>query len=423
MAIVNRQNPAAENPMAWHMSKELNEAIQFDANNVADDAMVRQPTKATLLAWARTRLRLKYASVSIAVGIAALGIPIEAPDVVSPTRAAAADADKDAESVFASDIVDLITRLQDANAKEAIAACEKSIRKAKEDEDDHKQEARKKLLPALEEAQMIAGKANHLDEAILIRDIRKAIENGNDPRAGIEVITALYGQNISWLDVTDKVRKAIGNKDKWSTFVKTKDWGEPAPGFTGPRTMIIRCRVNGKISLQLNYEDKEIKIASDELDLIKKLKDPNAKRAILAFDTANFDATKALDKESQDARKKLLAVLEDAQARTFKADQLDEAALIRNLRKAMENENALKAKIEIITAVYGANVSWLDVTDKVRKVIGKSAKWSAVVRTEDWGEPAPGFDGRRALIIQYRANGRIMLARSYEGDQIKVSEK
>jgi hypothetical protein len=115
--------------------------------------------------------------------------------------------------------------------------------------------------------------------------------------------------------------------------------------------------------------------------------------------------------------------LAEAQARTFKADQLDEAVLIRDIRKAIEVGNDAKAKIEVITAVYGVNISWLDVTDKARKAIGKNAKWSAIVKTDDWGEPAPGFDGKRALIIQYRVNGRTMLARNYEGEPIKISEK
>jgi hypothetical protein len=348
----------------------------------------------------------------------ALGIPL-----LLSLGYAAADGDKDVDSVFSSEIVDLIVRIQDAQAKNAIVACDKAIRKANEAEENHTADARKKYLAALEEAQTAAGTANKLDESILIRDIRKAVENGNDPRAGIEVITAVYGQNISWLDVTDKVRKAVGNKDKWSAFVKTKELGEPAPGFSGPRTMIIRGRVNGKIDLYLNYEDKEIKIASDQLDLIKKLQDPNAKRAVVAFDASSLEAKKTSDKEVLAARKKLTSALEEAQARNFKADQLDEAALLRDLRKLIESENAVKPKIEVITALYGANVSWLDVTDKARKAVGNKAKWSAVVRTDDWGEPAPGFDGKRALLIQYRVHGRVLLAKSYEGDQLKIAEK
>ena len=57
----------------------------------------------------------------------------------------------------------------------------------------------------------------------------------------------MYGANTSWLDVTDKVRKAVGNKANWSATVRTKDLGEPAPGFPGPRALIVRFRVNDRI--------------------------------------------------------------------------------------------------------------------------------------------------------------------------------
>jgi hypothetical protein len=185
-------------------------------------------------------------------------VPAEAgPEVKTPeTTPAVPDAENVAVTLFAQDVVDLINKLQDPEAKKAITDYAEALLKAKENEDTHKLDANKKLLADLAEVQSNVSKANQLDEALLIRDIRKAIENGNDPRAGIEIITALYGQNISWLNVTDRVRKAVGNKDVWSTTVRTRDWGEPAPGFTGPRTMLIRCRVNGKITLQLNYENK-----------------------------------------------------------------------------------------------------------------------------------------------------------------------
>ena len=89
-----------------------------------------------------------------------------------------------------------------------------------------------------------------LDEAVLIRVIRRSLEAGKGPLAnpstGIEIIAAFYGQNVSWLDVTDKVHKAVKGKAKWSAKVSSANWGKIAPQFKGPRTLLIRYLVNGK---------------------------------------------------------------------------------------------------------------------------------------------------------------------------------
>jgi hypothetical protein len=349
--------------------------------------------------------------VKIGVAGAALDDPTSAKD------------EKDGKSVYTPDEVALIKKLKDSDAKSSISACEMAILSAQEEADKQVSDARKKLLADLETAQSSATKAKQLDEAILIRNISKAIENGNDPKAAIEIITAVYGANTSWLDVTDKVRKAVGNKANWSATVRTKDFGEPAPGFAGPRALIVRFRVNGKIRLTSNYEDKEIDIVQDEADLIKKLKDPDAKKAISAWDKVSLKSKEERDKQILDARKKLLADLGVTLASAIKANQQDEALVIRELSKAIENDNSPKTGIEIISALYGANVSFIDVTDKVRKDIGKQTKWSATVRTKDLGEPAPEFTGTRTLIVQYRMNGKTHLARSSQDKEIKIPEK
>jgi hypothetical protein len=70
----------------------------------------------------------------------------------------------------------------------------------------------------------------------------------------IEVIAAFYGQNVSWFDVTDKVRHATEGKSKWSAQVRSADWGDPAPGFKGPRTLIIKYSIGGKLAHKSVYE-------------------------------------------------------------------------------------------------------------------------------------------------------------------------
>jgi hypothetical protein len=80
------------------------------------------------------------------------------------------------------------------------------------------------------------------------------------PMTEIIIIAAFYGQNISWLDVTDKVRRAVNGKSEWSGTVATKDWGEPAPGFGGPRTLMIRYSVSGKVRFRAAYQGQVISI-------------------------------------------------------------------------------------------------------------------------------------------------------------------
>jgi hypothetical protein len=77
-------------------------------------------------------------------------------------------------------------------------------------------------------------------------------------RSKIRIISAFYGQNVSWLDVTDRVRQATKGKRNWTVQVRTEDWGEPAPGFGGPRTLLIRYSVNGEVNFKSQYQGNRI---------------------------------------------------------------------------------------------------------------------------------------------------------------------
>jgi len=75
------------------------------------------------------------------------------------------------------------------------------------------------------------------------------------PAAGrVQVIAAFYGQNISWLDVTELVRQKVERRGAWSGVVQTADWGEPAPDFKGPRTLLVRYSVDGTTKYKAVYE-------------------------------------------------------------------------------------------------------------------------------------------------------------------------
>ena len=163
--------------------------------------------------------------------------------------------------VTAAQNEEAIKKPRSADAKKALVDYEKAVKQARETFEKDAEAARKKLLTDLAAAQEKAAKANSLDEAVLIRDIRKGYEDGRaaPPKDGrLQIVSAFYGQNVSWLDVTEKVRQATKGKAKWSATVSTRDWGEPAPEFHGQRTLIIHYTVGGKLQFKAVYEGREI---------------------------------------------------------------------------------------------------------------------------------------------------------------------
>jgi len=76
----------------------------------------------------------------------------------------------------------------------------------------------------------------------------------------IVVHAAFYGANVNWVDVTDKLREMVRDKLQWSTVVNTADWGDPAPQYTGPRTLIIRYTVDGVTKSKWAYQGDKLAI-------------------------------------------------------------------------------------------------------------------------------------------------------------------
>ena len=155
---------------------------------------------------------------------------------------------------------ELPKNLKSPDAKKALLDYDKALAQAREAYEKETGAARKKLLSDLEAAQDKATKANELDDAVRIRDFRKGFEDAKppSPEQKLQIIAAFYGQNVSWLDVTSKLRQATRGKTKWSAIVNSKELGEPAPGFAGPRTLTIRYSVAGKVRFKAVYEGKEI---------------------------------------------------------------------------------------------------------------------------------------------------------------------
>lgn len=78
------------------------------------------------------------------------------------------------------------------------------------------------------------------------------------PAGGLQIVAAFYGQNVSWLDVTDKIALATKGKTSWSAKVQTADLGDPVPGWSGTRTLIVRYTLEGKTGFKAVYEGHEI---------------------------------------------------------------------------------------------------------------------------------------------------------------------
>jgi hypothetical protein len=150
--------------------------------------------------------------------------------------------------------------LKSAEAKKALVEYEKALAKAREAYDKEADGARKKLLTDLEAAQEKATKAKDLDEAVRIHNVHKSFEDSKPlpPTGKLQIIAAFYGQNVSWLDLTNKLREATQGRTRWSAIVNSKDLGEPAPGFAGPRTLMVRYSVGGRVRFKAVYEGKEI---------------------------------------------------------------------------------------------------------------------------------------------------------------------
>lgn len=154
-----------------------------------------------------------------------------------------------------------IKKPQTAEMNKAIQDYDRALAQARSTFDKSAEQARKKLLVALGAAQEKAAKANELDEAVRIRDIRKEYEDGvrfASKGGKLQIISAFYGQNISWLDVTEKIQQATRGRNHWSTTVNTESLGEPAPGFSGPRTLLIHYLAGRKLLIKAVYEGGEL---------------------------------------------------------------------------------------------------------------------------------------------------------------------
>jgi hypothetical protein len=137
-----------------------------------------------------------------------------------------------------------------------------AVAKAQEDFNVLKAKENEKRLKAYKTALESATRAGNFDKATALKArIAEYEQETETPLTGtrnLHVLSAMYGVNQSWLDVTDKLAKKIGGKPEWSVVVTNDDWGDPAPGFAGGNTLVVRYSTNGKITLKAGYEGREL---------------------------------------------------------------------------------------------------------------------------------------------------------------------
>ena len=118
-------------------------------------------------------------------------------------------------------------------------------------------------LKAYREALTAATKAGDFDKAMGLKARIEELEQ--EPTAepirkkrlpnGIKIISASYGVNQSWIDVTDKVEDALLTK---SPVVSDATFGDPAPEYQPGNTLIVRYEIKGKTKLTAIFSGKPL---------------------------------------------------------------------------------------------------------------------------------------------------------------------
>jgi hypothetical protein len=206
--------------------------------------------------------------------------------------------------------------------------------------------------------QSFAGRSGAVDRADTSRSSRLPITRpASESEPPLQIISAFYGVNQSWFDVTEKVQASVGDSSYWSVTIDNADWGDPAPGFEIGNTLIVHYASGGVARLAREYQGRAITLAP--------FTKPPQKAAYVAA--------------SKDP-----------------------------------------GKIGLITAIYGVNQSWIDVTEKLRDKAEGKEKFSTIVDNGDWGDPAPGYEQGNTLIVRFQIDGKQRIAACYEGREIRI---
>jgi hypothetical protein len=153
---------------------------------------------------------------------------------------------------------------------------------------------------------------------------------------------------------------------------------------------------------------------------------PAAKAAKAKFDKAAAELHKRHAQEAAELRQVYVRELTAARAEALKANNLEEAQRI--VAAIKEQEEALKApesepgpggRLVVITARYGADERWTDVTKQVRSLVRGNRL--AIPSVE--GLPDPAFGVRKALVIVYSVDGSVQTEIRGDGQPVLLPKK
>ena len=82
-----------------------------------------------------------------------------------------------------------------------------------------------------------------------------------------------------------------------------------------------------------------------------------------------------------------------------------------------KDSSKTKPGVRIISALYGVNQSWIDVTTKVERLISSP---SPIVSDLVFGDPAPDYQPGNTLIVRYEKQGIVKVSAIYTGGTITL---
>ena len=172
--------------------------------------------------------------------------------------------------------------------------------------------------------------------------------------------------------------------------------------------------------------------AIDPAALFAPLDYPETMAIEAVHDEASEPAELAYQKAILEVRRKRVADYRALFDRLKVSGDIDKAAAVRDRLLSYERELAeidqgtakppfpsMNPKLKILSATYGMNQSWFDVTDKLTKKIGKKTKWISIVTNDDFGDPAFG-EIDKLLIVRYSIGNKIKVVSAFQGRQIRI---
>jgi hypothetical protein len=155
----------------------------------------------------------------------------------------------------------------------------------------------------------------------------------------------------------------------------------------------------------------------------KRINDAEANyaAAVAKADNARFFA---VQKANGDRLKVLKSALSDA----TKSGDFDAATAFKEKVKTAELDGTElpdpaglgTGKPLFLSALYGVNQSWLDVTDKLNQMVQGKKPVRFIVSDTLLGDPEPEFTGGNSLVTRYMLNGKIMTKAVYVGVEFEV---